>query len=303
MAGVKADDIFLFVQVVEAGSFSKVAQQQEITNSVVSKRISRLEAALNMQLMYRSTRKLSLTDGGQMLYQKAKLAKTALQEAQDAVTGYSDTVSGKIKITAPAVSARLVLNEAIAKFCKAHPEIRIELNVDDKVVDLIEDGFDLAIRTGVLEDSSLMARRLVNSNWVIVGTAEYIRKNGLPQNTTQLEYHNCLLYKNETSGPAAWRFSNNNEEYVVQVNGSFCSGDLNALRQAAKADLGLAYVPYALVHDDIENGDFVPVLADYTAKKVGIYAVYPRMRQPDLKLRMLIEHLRDAYHEKSSYFY
>ncbi|MET1218576.1 MAG: LysR family transcriptional regulator [Glaciecola sp.] len=302
MANIKADDIFLFVQVVEAGSFSKVAQQQEITNSVVSKRISRLEEALNMQLMYRSTRKLSLTDGGETLYQKAKLAKNALQEAQDAVTGYSDTLSGKIKLTAPAVSSRLILNQAIAEFCKAHPEISIELSVDDRVVDLLDEGFDLAIRTGVLEDSSLMARRLVDSNWVIVATAEYIRKNSIPQNTTQLEYHNCLLYKHETSGPAAWRFANSTEEYVVQVNGSFCSGDLNALRQAALADLGLAYLPYALVHEDIENGDLVEVLKEYTAKKVGIYAVYPRMRQPDKKLRMLIEHFREAYQSKASYF-
>ena len=137
MANVKADDIFLFVQVVEAGSFSKVAQQLEITNSVVSKRIGRLESALGMQLLYRTTRKLSLTDGGQTLYDKAKLAKLALQDAQDAVTGYSDKLSGRIKLSVPSVSASLVINRAMAEFVKAYPEIEVDIHVADHFVDWV----------------------------------------------------------------------------------------------------------------------------------------------------------------------
>ena len=176
MGKVKADDIFLFVQVVEAGSFAKVAQQLEITNSVVSKRIGRLESALNMQLLYRTTRKLSLTDGGRTLYEKAKLAKVALQDAQDAVTGYSDNLSGTIRLSVPSVSASVLINQALAEFTQQYPDINIDLVVADHFVDMLEEGFDLAIRTGELADSSLIARRLVDSDWVLVASPEYLRQ-------------------------------------------------------------------------------------------------------------------------------
>jgi DNA-binding transcriptional LysR family regulator len=302
MSHAKADDMFLFVQVVDAGSFSKVAQQLELTNSVVSKRIGRLEEALNMQLLYRSTRKLSLTDGGKTLYHKAKIAKEALQEAHDAVWGYSDSISGKIKITVPSVSARLTLTAAVTEFCRQYKEVTVEMMIDDRFVNLIEEGFDLAIRTGYLEDSSLLARRLVDSHWVIVATPQYLKQQGVPESSDELKFHNCLTYKYDGAHPNQWQFFSPAGEYSETVQGNFIANDLNALYQAVLGGLGVAYLPRALVYDDLQSGKLRALLADFTAKKVGIYAVYPKMRTPDTKLKLLIEHLRAAYLEKQERF-
>ena len=298
----KADDLMLFVQVVEAGSFSKVASQQELTNSVVSKRIARLESSLNIQLLYRSTRKLSMTEAGKTLYKKAKVAAEMLMDAQDAVCGYSDSVGGQLKITMPSISARFVLTDAIVKFCKLYPNIEVDLHVDDRFVNIIEQGFDLAIRTGELEDSSLLARRLVDSHWVIVASSEYIKSHGEPESSADLVKHNCLTYKSEYGNSHHWLFEDNGIDRTVQVVGKFNVNDLSSLKQATLSHFGIAYLPKVLVYDDIREGKLVRLLANQSAKKEGIYAVYPRTRKPDKKIKLLIEHLRGAYKSKSHYF-
>lgn len=299
----KADDLILFVMVVEAGSFSKVAIQLNLTNSVVSKRIARLEQHLNTQLLYRTTRKLSLTDAGKTFYGKARLAKLAVQEAQDAITGYSEEVRGTIKLTMPVVSAQLVLNKALAHFCNDYPNVNVELSITNNFIDIIEKGFDLAIRTAHLEDSSLIARRLIDSNWVLCASEKYLKKNGTPLKPDELTEHNCLIYKYEGAGTGVWAFKNKSDEYVVKVNGSFCSNNLNSLREAALSHLGVAYLPKALIHNDLNDGGLVSILSKRTAKDLGIYAIYPRTRQPDKKIKLLIEYFKKAYEQNKEYFH
>lgn len=298
----KADDIFLFVNVVDEGSFSAVADKLQLTNSVVSKRISRLEAQLNVQLLYRTTRKLSLTEAGKSLYGKARLAKEALEDAENAVSGYADTVRGKIRVTAPAVSANLVLGEAIARFCQRYPEVEVELDVNNRFVDLIDDGFDLAIRTAHLEDSSLIARRLVDSHWMVCASPVYLRLQGEPQSPADLAQHNCLIYKYEGAGLDTWQLKVDGTSQALQVKGQFHTNNLNTLKSAALADFGLAYLPRALIHESLLSGKLVSVLDAFIDKELGIYAVYPRTRHPDKKLNLLVEHFRRAFQEKKAYF-
>jgi len=298
----KADDLILFVLVVEAGSFSKVAEQLNLTNSVVSKRIGRLELQLNTQLLYRTTRKLSLTDAGRTLYGKARLAKLALQEAEDSITGYSKDIRGTIKLTMPMVSAQLVLNEALAKFCADYPSVNIELSIDNSVVDIVGQGYDLAIRTALLEDSSLIAQRLVDSDWIVCASATYLKNAGTPKIPKDLFEHDCLIYQYEGTRSEQWAFKDKSGEYFIKVNSHFRSNNLNSLRQAALSDLGIAYLPKALIHKSLMSGDLVAILKGLTAKDLGIYAVYPRSRQPDKKLKLLIEYFREAYQEKKEYF-
>ena len=300
---IKADDIFLFVQVVEEGSFSKVADKLDMTNSVVSKRISRLEQEINVQLFYRTTRKLTLTDAGRALYGKARLAKQALQDAQDAVSGYSDAVRGKIKVTVPVVSAHIVLSAAIAEFCQLYPDVEIELYVTNRMVDIMDDGFDLAIRTAELEDSSLIARRLIDSHWVLCASPSYLNKQGIPAHPNDLKEHQCLIYKYEGTGPDNWYFKEDKNEYFVQVFGRFYANSLESIKQATLNGFGIAYLPQAIVHEDLEQGRLVSLLGNYTAKKLGIYAIYPRSRQPDKKLNLLVEHLREALQKKKAYYH
>ncbi|MCH2056403.1 MAG: LysR family transcriptional regulator [Thalassotalea sp.] len=300
---VKADDIFLFVEVVDEGSFSKIAEKFELTNSVVSKRISRLEKALNVQLLYRTTRKLTLTDAGSALYGKARIAKQSLQDARDAVTGYGETLKGKIKVTVPAVSADIVLSNAIAEFCQLYPEIEVELFVSNRMVNILDEGFDLAIRTAPLPDSSLVARRLMDSHWVACASPKYVAQNGMPQSPEALIVHQCLVYKYESTGADRWSFERDGKEIIVSVNGRYQANNLDSLRQAAISGLGIAYVPKVLVHEDMLNGKLINVVTPYCAKLMGIYAVYPRSRQPDKKLNLLVEHCREAYIQKQEYFY
>ena len=299
----KADDMILFVQVVEEGSFSRVAEKLSLTNSVVSKRIARLEENLNTQLLYRTTRKLSLTDAGRALYNKAKIAKSAFQEAENAVTGYGEDMKGHIRITMPVVSANFIFSESIAEFCKQHPEVSVELQITNRLVDLIEEGFDLALRTAVLEDSSLIARRLIDSQWIICATPDYLKQHGTPQNPEQLQNHECLVYKFDNTANSTWPLYIDGKEQLISVHGRFHSNHLSAIKQAALSDLGIAFLPQVLIYEEIQKNTLTQILQCFTSKKLGLYAVYPKARQPDQKLKLLVAHLRDSLHQKQAYYY
>ncbi|GAF62281.1 predicted Lactate-responsive regulator, LysR family [Psychrobacter sp. JCM 18903] len=298
----KADDMILFVQVVEEGSFSRVAEKLSLTNSVVSKRIARLEENLNTQLLYRTTRKLSLTDAGRALYNKAKIAKSAFQEAENAVTGYGEDMKGHIRITMPVVSANFIFSESIAEFCKQHPEVSVELQITNRLVDLIEEGFDLALRTAVLEDSSLIARRLIDSQWIICATPAYLKQYGTPQTPEQLQNHECLVYKFDNTANNTWPLYMDGKEQLISVYGRFYSNHLSAIKQAALSDLGIAFLPQVLIYEEIQKNTLTQILQCFTSKKLGLYAVYPKARQPDQKLKLLVAHLRDSLHQKQAYY-
>ena len=299
---IKADDMILFVQVVEEESFSRVAEKLSLTNSVVSKRIARLEESLNTQLLYRTTRKLSLTDAGRALYNKAKIAKLAFQEAENAVTGYGADTRGNIRITMPVVSADLVLSESIAEFCKKYPKISVDLQITNRLVDLIEEGFDLAIRTAELEDSSLIARRLIDSQWVICATPVYLEQHGTPQTPEQLQNHECLVYKFDNTSNAIWPLYIDGAEQLLPVQGRFHSNHLSAIKRAALSDLGIAFLPQALVYEEMQQNTLTQILQRFTRKKMGMYAVYPKARQPDQKLKLLVAHLQKSLHQKQAYY-
>ncbi|GGF54482.1 LysR family transcriptional regulator [Alteromonas lipolytica] len=299
---VKADDMLLFVQVVEEGSFSRVSARYEITLSVVSKRIARLEKALNVQLLYRTTRKLSLTDAGQALYKKAKLAQQALQDAQDVVTGYSDDVRGRMKITMPVVTANLVLSQSLIEFCEQYPGIEVELQVTNRVVDILDEGFDLAIRTANLADSSLVARRLVDSNWVVCAAPQYLQTYGIPAHPDELTRHHCLLYKYEGTKPESWLFRLDGQDTPMAVQGRYRTNTLDTLKHGAMAGFGIAYLPRALIYEELQAGKLVSLLTPFVAKALGIYAIYPKARQPDKKLALMVEHFRQALQRKQQYF-
>ncbi|MEZ7502338.1 LysR family transcriptional regulator [Psychrobacter sp. Arc29] len=299
---IKADDMVLFVQVVEEGSFSKVAEKLSLTNSVVSKRIVRLEENLNTQLLYRTTRKLSLTDAGMVLYEKAKIARSAFQEAENAVTGYGENMKGNIRITMPAVSAKLILSESIAEFCKQHPDISVDLHITNRLVDLIEEGFDLAVRTAELEDSSLIAKRLIDSQWVICATPDYVKQYGMPQTPEELENHECLIYKFDNNSNNVWPLHIDGTKQLMPVYGRFHSNHLSAIKQATLSDLGIAFLPQALVYEEMQQNMLTQILQSFTRKKLGMYAIYPRARQPDQKLKLLIAHLQESLHQKQDYY-
>ncbi|WP_375753576.1 LysR family transcriptional regulator [Vibrio sp. HN007] len=296
------DDLVLFTQVIENGSFSKVAELNDINKSVVSKRVSKLENKLGVQLIYRSTRNLSPTEAGEVLYNRAKDINEIAAAAFNAIDGYNEALSGHIRMSVPTISGDLLLAEAVSDFCQEHPGLTIDMSLDNRFVDLIKDNYDLVIRTGYLEDSSLIARYIFNSRWLICASPEYVAKHGAPQKPKDLLRHNCLGYTHESTGTFDWQFKRNSDIFTLRVNGNFSSDNSAALRKAALSGNGLAYLPTCLVCEDIQAGRLVEVLAGHVGKEIGIYAVYPYTRQPSKRIQMLIEHIRDRYLSMSEYF-
>ncbi|WP_413698981.1 LysR family transcriptional regulator [Psychromonas sp. KJ10-10] len=291
----RVDDIILFVQVVEEGSFSKVSELNSLTNSVVSKRIARLEEDLGVQLLFRTTRKLTLSEAGKVFYQGAKNVKQSALDAIDSVSGFGDSVSGHVKMSVPCVSGELLLADAVAEFCDFHPSLTVDMSLDNAFVDLIEGGYDLVIRTAVLEDSSLIARHIIDCHWVICARPSYFKRYGRPAKPEDLNRHNCLQYAYQTVGASEWEFKGENGNYFLNVEGNFSTDNSVALRKAALGGYGLVYVPRFLVYEDLLKGDLVDIFSDKVGKVLGLYAVYPFTRQPPRKIRMLIEHIRNRY--------
>ncbi|ODA21222.1 LysR family transcriptional regulator [Photobacterium damselae] len=291
------DDLVLFTQVIEHGSFSKVAELNSITKSVVSKRISKLESELGIQLIYRTTRKLTITEAGEVLYHRAKSISQVAQSAFDAVTGYSEALSGTIKMSVPTISGELLLAESVSEFCKKHPGLTVNMSLDNHFVDLVAGNFDLVIRTGYLEDSSLIARHIFNSRWVLCASPKYLAQHGIPNTPKDLLRHNCLGYNHQASGSFDWQFIRNDEVYTLRVAGNFSSDNAAALKKVALAGNGIAYLPTCLVYDELHNEKLVEILSEHAGKVVGIYAVYPYTKKPAKRIQALIEHIRESYME------
>ncbi|MBW8182979.1 LysR family transcriptional regulator [Shewanella nanhaiensis] len=298
----KIDDLILFAQVVEQGSFSRVAEQNSLTNSVVSKRIARLEKDLGVQLLYRTTRKLTLSEAGKKLYKGATNVQQVATEAINTVSGFGESITGHIKMSVPTISGDLLLADAVAEFCSLNPGMTVDMSLENLFVDLIEDNYDLVIRTGYLEDSSLIARHILESQWIICATPDYIKRHGQPTEPEALLDHNCLQYAYQTTGASEWEFKGDEGNYMLKIKGNFTTDNAAALRKAALGGYGIAYVPRCLVYHDLMKGDLIDVMPNRVAKKLGIYAVYPFTRQPPKKIRLLIEHIRQRYLSMSEYF-
>ncbi|AWB68949.1 LysR family transcriptional regulator [Saccharobesus litoralis] len=297
-----ANDLILFSQVIELGSFSKAAEVNNLTNSVVSKRIAKLEAELGVQLLYRTTRKLTVTEAGSILAMRAKNVQQATLEAINAVSGLGDQIKGHIKMSVPTISGDLLLAEATADFCNQHPGLTVDMSMDNKFVDLVNDGYDLVIRTGHLEDSSLIARHIIDSQWVVCASPRYLKQFGQPQQPIELQQHNCLKYTYQTSGADEWQFKTNNKDYFVKVTGTLATNNASALRKAVLGGHGIGYLPRCLVYPDLCNGELLELFADQVGKKLGVYAVYPFTKHPPNKVKMLVEYIKARYLSMAHYF-
>ncbi|WOH38116.1 LysR family transcriptional regulator [Thalassotalea fonticola] len=295
-------DLSFFALVVEANSFNKAAKVAGLSTPALSKKISKLESELGVQLLHRTTRRLSLTEAGETLYQHAATINKQVTEAIGSVSHYSEQLSGNIKISVPTISGELFLAECIAEFCQQYPEINIDVRLENEFVDLVKEGLDLAVRTGILEDSSLIAKPLIESHWVVCCAPKYIKQHGQPDTVADLVNHNCLAYTYQAKGANDWRFSHNGKAESVKVSGTFATNNSQALRKAALAGYGIAYVPRCSVYEDIEKGDLSVLLSGYQARSLGVYAVYPYTRYLPTKIRLLIEHIKQGYEQRQHYF-
>ncbi len=287
------DDMAVFVQVVDAGSFSGAARRLGVAKSVVSRRVSGLEARLGGSLFHRTTRRLSLTEVGQVYYDRARNILDDVAEAEDAARSLQGELVGRLRLAAPMSFAHQHLSPAIAVFLAEHPRLEVELDLNDRQVDLVNEGFDLAVRIGVLPDSSMIARLLAPSRRVVCASPAYLAACGEPRTLEDMEAfgHRCLAYSNRTVAEQ-WRFQSGETWQVARVaNPRLISNNGQALRDAAIEGLGLAVLPTFIASEPIVRGALKVVLGDYPLAEASIYAVWPPGRQLSAKARAMVEAL------------
>ncbi|WP_444922261.1 LysR family transcriptional regulator [Microbulbifer sp. CnH-101-G] len=278
----------VFVTVAETGGFSPAAKLLGISKSAVSKRVSQLEEQLGVKLLHRTTRKLSLTEAGEHFFQHARIAYQAAQDAQDAVTQLQGEPQGRLRINAPMSFGRLHLAPLIPVFLKRYPKITIDLVMDDKVVDLIGEGFDIAIRGGDLPDTSLIARKLAPLQSVLCASPAYLEEFGKPIELEQLTEHNCLMFT-YSRDVKEWNFIQDNHLHTIEVRGNYQVNNSEALREAILQGLGIGRLPTFVAGADIKSGLLVPLFEEYQMPAKTIYAVFPERQYMPAKVRAFIE--------------
>lgn len=275
-----------FVAVAEEGSFTSAAQKLDVSTAQVSRQISQLEARLGVKLLYRTTRTVTITQEGSVYYQHCRAVLDGLQHAEDELLNLQSKPQGKIKLTATVTYGEQVILPLINDFQTLYPEVDVEAYLTNKRVDIVEDGYDLAIRIGDLKDSTLMARKLSQRSNFVCASPEYLDKYGTPHTISELSRHNCLLGTLDY-----WRFHVDGREKSVRVSGSLRYNSGFGLTQAALQGIGIVQLPDYYTKQYLSEGRLVPLLEAYRMAEEGIWAVYPQNRFMSPKLRVLIDHL------------
>ena len=284
-------DIAVFVQVIESGSFTAAADRLGISKSVVSKYVSRLENQLGAQLLNRTTRKLHLTEVGRAFYERSQRGLLEIEEAKAEVSRLQEKPRGKLRINVPMSFGITHIAPIVQDFLKLYPDLSIDMNLEDRKVDLIEEGLDMAIRISELSDSSLVARRLGPCRHVICATPEYLERKGIPRTPNDLHDHNVLTFKYQDS-PTQWQFlSPDGKASSIDVSGTIQMNNSLALREALLNHAGVMLTPTFIVGDDIKSGKLQAVLPQYKLRELSIYAVYHHRRHLSPKVRAFIDYL------------
>jgi DNA-binding transcriptional LysR family regulator len=289
----------IFVALVEAGSFSKAGEQLNSSKSAVSKRISQLEDELGVRLFNRTTRSLTLTQAGEEYYDYASRALALAKEAEYAVSRLQEKPKGKLKISVPMTFGRLYIARLIPSFMSLYPDIQIEMIMDDKRQDFIKQGFDIGIRIGQLEDSSLVAKKIANCRSFICASTTYLEQHGRPEKPDDLRHHNCLYYSYFRAGqdwlfhkPGDKKTDHNAALIKVPAKGNYRVNNSDALHYAALEGLGIVNMPTFIVGPDILANKLEAILTDYPQPIHGIYAIFPERKHLAAKVRVFIDFLQ-----------
>ena len=280
-----------FILVVESGSFTAAADKLGVTKSYVSKLVSRLEDRLGVRLLHRSTRKLAVTEAGRIYHERCAAVLSALEDAEMAATELQMKPRGKLRLTAPSFFGSSHLMQPIAAFKTMYPDVNLEINFVERRVDLLAEGFDLAIRAGILHEENLTARRLANAPIFPCASSEYLARRGSPQQPEDLVHHECLIYAYE-SRRETWSLSDGQREVAIPVSGSLVANHAQMLLEAACKGLGICYLPHFHSAPYLRNGRLERVLPGWQRRElVPVNAVYPTTRHLPAKTRVFIEHM------------
>jgi DNA-binding transcriptional LysR family regulator len=280
-----------FIRVVEAGTISAAADRLGVAKSAVSRRLKELEEHLGVELFHRTTRRMNLTDTGRAFYHQSVRILEDVLEAELATSQAHGTLKGSLKIALPSSFGLMHMGPAINEFLKAHPQIEFDLDFNDREVDLIQEGFDLAIRIANLPDSSLIARRLAPIQNVICASTSYLEQMGEPRTPGELLDHRCLVYS-LLSDYEYWNLTDiEGEETRTKIHPYLKASTGEFLRDAAAEGMGIIMVPSFIAYKEIESGALVPILEDYNPPQIDAYAIYPQTRHLSHRVRAFVDFL------------
>lgn len=284
-----------FVRVVESGNFSAVAREGLTTQSAISKQVQALEAQVGARLLVRSTRSHSLTEAGQLYYERCRQVLDTLEEARIEVHRAEHEISGVVRVAAPVAFGRLHIVPRLPAFFARYPKLRLDLQLDDSFVDLVAAGIDVTFRVGELKDSRLTARRIGTAYRATLAAPSYLAQHGEPRHPDELPQHNCLVYTGLVN-VNEWRYKDAQDKpHVVRVAGNFQSNSSEALRQAVCEGIGISYSPLWVYGDDIRAGRVKPILTQFRPQPLPLNVVFQPARRPSLKINCFVNYFEQAF--------
>ena len=288
--------IGIFIEVAKHESFAGAARELGITTSAVSKQVQNLEHELKAKLFNRTTRNVALTEEGTLFFERARHALDDIQEAKEQLNDLKAKPHGTIKVSVPASFGQTHLKKPLAEFAVLYPEVTLDISFDDRKVNIAEEGYDLVIRIGVLTDSSMIARKLIDCPIHVCASPKYLKKNGTPKTPEDLAKHNVVAYTRH-KGTHEWRYKHkeSDDENVIALNSSFKADAASMMIEASLQGIGIIITPEFFLHKHIISGKLVKLLEDYeTTPKRAVYALFQPNRYLSTRLKLLIEHL-DTY--------
>jgi DNA-binding transcriptional LysR family regulator len=286
--------IQLFVRVVETGSFSKAASELGITQPTATKHVAALEQRLGARLLHRSTRGVAATEIGQLYYDKCKTIERDLEEADNLATLLQSKVGGQLRISTSVAFGRRVMVPLVLRYMREHPQVHIDLSFDDRYVNLVEQGVDLAMRMGRLADSSLGARFIGINPWMLAAAPAYLRAHAAPRVPGDLSHHACLVYSS-VQGDDRWSFTGpSGVEISVPVKGRLRSNNLSTVLAACRAGMGLAILPWYVARESVADGSIEPVMSDHALPAQELHAVFPSPKLVPSKVTTFIAFAQQA---------
>lgn len=284
----------VFSAVAKNSSFSYAAKKLSISKAMASKHVQNLENSLGVRLFNRTTRKLNLTDVGNAYYEKVNNILAEIDEAELAITQLNSEPKGKLKIKAQPSFGAFHLSRALSVYLKKYPEVTTEIELSNRMPDLVEDGIDLAFHVGELDDSSFVARKIASARRVVCASPYYLKQNGTPQSPDDLSKHNCMIYAPRTA-MNEWEFIRNNEKIKIEISGDIQCNDGDALRISAIQGCGIAQLPTYMVGLDIQAGRLKALLEEYEPEKLPLYAIYNHRKYLSAKIQTFIEFMYELY--------
>ena len=288
------DGVTVFVAVINAGTFTAAARALGHSTSYVSKEITRLEKRLGSRLLNRTTRTISVTDAGRAYYERCNQIVIDAENAERSINQLQDTPRGLLRINAPASFGYKYLLDVLTQFMQRYPEVKLEVEFNDRLIDVVAEGYDVVIRAGEIKDSNLVVRKFTSSKHVVVASPEYLKHRGCPKTVEELPRHNCISYSLLPT-PALWEFYKNGVRTTVNIDSRVLCNSSEIEVAMAKQGIGITRLPLFNCEQEVANGELQIILEDYEQKQLDVFAVYPHRQYLTAKVRAFVDFVVEAF--------